>query len=841
MKKFLLLLLVMVTIFGLGCSCKEPQHVHEFVDGVCSCGEKNPEKTEEVYMSVKQGSLTYTISKEDMYINLKNTIGLATAVNWADKEILTTIGKYGLYEKLFGDTEGFEDLDKTPYWELVTEEEIQEAMNTEKYPLGKDNYTDEEKLVAEQEYLEKFYPYGYRTQEDIDNYYRLEIAKEKLAKDFQELYYSATDINEGNYQSHYKTYYHEKYQMILIPFATKNSYTKTLKELNIEIQTNETTGKSIWVKADTKEALTKEEIVKAYIQIYNEGHVYKKDATSFMELVEGVDYNLVDGKYEFVLSKESQLYFSKDATRNLNSDLRSHIITYMTPYSSESTVEDPTWYSALGKEAGNYYFTMLLLSYEEKDKYEDVKPIMKEELLAKELNDSYIESVFAELRTRFNFVVYDKTIYYNYVNTYGTSSIPDISVENGDILFAFMEKVLLKKDYFDMMDKTFGPYVSSELVNYYNTLYDKEINNVYDLTKEGKESDRILNADAWNYVLEIVSMEKADFENGVYTPYGYPVSYGWENFMKDVYNVRTEKELAFHYLRENLLYDYLTNRYSLANYSENSLYWKKFESAMKTLADNYFNAQGFTFVIGYADETGVNVDPSKWTKEQTDLVKEFYGLVVEYLYANSESYEGAVELLRFSYKEAPLLVGENKTGELFEGLIDLSKYKTAGVILAYEDLGTFTFEDLNVGLTKAAKELWDINPSSETPQVYGRTSDGYKYIESANGYHVYFNIKNNDMNRHEDRNIPTLEEIKLYLANNETEELTETQKSMVKNYYETLYVDLIGIYNSARISYLGQANYELTFRTTNYTAEEYQKTLAITLRETTDLVNYLID
>ena len=832
MKKFLLLLLVMVTVFGIGCSCKDPNPDPD---------PDKPQTPEEVYMSVKQGSLTYTISKEDMFINLKNTIGLSTAIDWADKLIVTTVGKYALYEELFGSAEGFEDLDKTPYWDLVTDEEIEKAIEEEKYPLGKENYADDEKIIAEKDYLDKLYPLGYRTEEDIKNYYRLVISREKLAKDFQELYYSATDINQGEYQKYYTTYYHEKYNMILLPFATQNSYTKTLKELNIEIKVGENEGQGKWVKADTKEPLTTEEIISAYIQIYNEGHMYRKDATSFLELVEGVDYNLVNGKYEFDLSKENQLYFSKEATRGLDANLRSYITTYLKPYNSESTAEDASWYSAVGKEAGNYYFTMLLLSYEEKDKYEDVKSEIKEALLKKELNDSYIESIFSELRTRFNLVIYDKTIYYNYANTYGVSSIPEIAVENGDILFAFMDTVLLKNDYFNMMDKTFGPYVSSELVNYYNTLYDKEINKVYDLTKEGKESDRITNADAWNYVLEIVSMEKSDFENGVYTPYGYPVSYGWENFMKDVYSVRTEKELAFHYLRENLLFDYLTARYSLAYYSENSLYWKKFESAMQTLANNYFNATGFHFLIGYADENGANVDPKEWTKEQTELVKEFYGLIVEYLFANSESYEGAVELLQFSYKEAPLLVGENKSGELFEGLIDLSKYKTAGVVLVYENLGTFTFEDLNEGLTKAAKELWDINPASETPQVYGRTGNGYKYIESTNGYHVYFNIKNNDMKRHEGRNIPTLEEIKMYLENNETEELTEDQKSMIKNYYDTLYIDLIGIYNSARIAYLGQANYELTFRTNNYTSEEYQKTLAITLKETTDQVNYLID
>ena len=213
MKKFLLLLLVMVTVFGIGCSCKEPKPDPK---------PEKPEEPEEVYMSVKQGSLTYTISKEDMFINLKNTIGLATAIDWADKLIVTTVGKYALYEELFGSADGFEDLDKTSYWDLVTDEEIQKAIDEEKYPLGKENYSDDEKIIAEKNYLDKLYPVGYRTEEDINNHYRMEIAREKLAKDFQELYYSATDINQGEYQKYYTTYYHEKYHMILLPFTNIN-------------------------------------------------------------------------------------------------------------------------------------------------------------------------------------------------------------------------------------------------------------------------------------------------------------------------------------------------------------------------------------------------------------------------------------------------------------------------------------------------------------------------------------------------------------------------------------------------------------------------------------------
>ena len=830
MKKLLLLMLVMLSIFGIGCSCDDEPPIILPSD----------ETVEEVYMTVKQGNLSYNISKEEMYLNLKNTIGLSTVIDWADKQIVTTKGKLGLYKVLFGSTEGFEDLDNTPYWDLVTDEEILAAQNEDKYPLGKENYSAEELAEAEKNYEEKFYPYGYRSEESIKDFYRFQIAKEKLAQDYQELYRSSIDFGQGDYQTYYKNNYFNSYNMIVLPFESVSTYTKTLKELNIKVEVNQDAGYSKWVKNDTGEDLTVEEIISAYIAIYNNSGLFKDSVSKTSEINEGDEYTIVDGKYQFNLKNEGLLYYPNSKVKQLEENLLTYIDSVMKPYSSSSTADEPVWYYANGTEIDDVYYTVLLLSTEAKKTYEESKDEIKEVLMEKELTEDYTDSIFTTLRSYYNLVVYDKSLQNQYINLYLSGSIPEIDMDNGDIVLAFDELTLTKNQLFDIMDKSFGPYIASELVNYYNTLYNKDINKVYDLTVDGEEEDRIIDKKYWSFVLETVAMEKADFESGLYTQYGYPSGYGWENFLKEVYSVKNERELAYHYLRENILYDYLTGLYSLANYEENSLYWKKFQSMMQTLANEYFNATGFHFVLTIYDENNTYTSPSKWTKEQTELVKEFYGLIVEYLNKNSSNYQAAVELLEFSFADAAYLVGENKTGELFDGTIDLSKYKTAGIRLEYEDLGTFTFIDLNQGLTKAAKELWDLNPSSDTPQVYGKSADGYKYITSETGYHIYFNIRNNDMNRYEDRNIPTLAEIKLWIADSETEELTQTQKNMITNFYETIYVDLIGIYNSARLFYVDQANYELTFETTNYTSDEYQKVLGITLRETEDLVNYLM-
>lgn len=830
MKKILLLLLVVLTI-GIGFGCKDnPSKEDEPIFPY--------EKTDQVYMTVKYKDVTYNISKEDMYVNLRSYVGLAMLVEWADEKILTTIGKRQLLETLTN-SKGFDDVDETPYFDLVEDSEAKARLESDKYPNGKDGYTSDELKALEQSFTNKFYNYGYRDEESIEKYYKLEIAKEMLVKDYQEIYYDGgNDFGAGDYQSYWKNNYYNQYDMILIPFESEISCKNTFKELNIKI--DDTDSKNIkFVKEDTNASLTVNEIIEAYIKLYNNSNLFKEDATKSYKLTEGKDYNIVDGKYQFNLSEDSLLHYSSSLVKNLHSDLRS-VLDGMSAYSASSTNEKADWYKAKTTEIGGAYYTILLLNKKDKVPYEDAKSEIKQALLKSQLNSEYIETVMSILRTRLDLVVYDLILQTAYVNKYLTGSIPEVNVDNGDILIAFMGETLTKDKFFDVMDRRFGPYIAGELINYYNVLYDKEINTVYDFTKVGPESGRILNKYEWNSVLEEVAREKEYFQSGKYGMYGYTTAFGWENFLQAVYDIRTEKELRFHYLRERMLGDYLVKTYSLEYYDENSLYWNKFQAYMQKLADNHFNATGFEFALTYLDKYGNYADPSTWTSEQTALVEEFYGLIVEYLNNNISAYKDFAELLELKYRETPFLVGENKTGEKFHGM-DLAKYKTAGIILIYEDLGTFTEEDLNEGLTRAARTLWEKDPSSDTPEVFGKTDTGYDYVKSNTGYHVYFKIRNNDISRVEGRTIPTLSEIKAYIKDEETEDLTETQKNMIVNYYVGIYKELINVYNTAKTLYTLQGNSEVTFKTTNFTYEEYQKTLTITILETNAEIKYIIE
>ncbi len=840
MKKLLLVMLTLLTLCGIGCKKKEEiEPVFPY------------EQTDHIYMTVKNGNISYNISKEDMYINLKNTAGLSKLIEWADENIVTTIGKKGLLSIILNDEEGLDDVDATPYYDLVTNEEIDELIENTYYPNGKENYTEEDIEEIEQDHKDNFYQYGYRSDEEIRKYFRIQVAKKKIAEDYQELVRKDIDFSRGEYETYYKNNYRDTYDMFVIPFASLVAYSKTLKELNVKTEVIEGEGYSRWVKNDTGERLTVNEIIEVYIQLFNKLGIYKDDVSTNTTLKEGEDYNIVDGKYVFNVDEDSPLHYDQHKVISLNSSLVTYINS-MKAYNPEtSTAEESNWYYALGnsyENDTNFYTVMLLNRYPKKPLYtegstmdEEIHQEIKEKLMARELNDAYINDLMSTLRTRLRLVIYDKSLQLSYINEFLQGSVPDTDVENEGVVATFNEKILFDEDFFNMLDASYGPYVAGELVNYYNALYDKNINYAYDLSLvDAPESQRILDKKLWQAAWNTVNEERSNFENGLYLMYGYTSKFSFEDFLEDAYSVRSEKELAYHYIREEMLYNYLFKTYSLEQYGEASFYWEKFRTVMQSLADRYFNATGLQYVITFRDENGSNTPSSAWTDEQKAMAQEFYGLLVEYLNRHANNYEDYVELLNNTWNDTQYLVGENKTGDIFDGTIDLAKYKTAGLVLLYENLGTFAYGSLNEGLSKAAKELWDKDPKSETPQVYGKTSDGYKYIESDNGYHVYFNIRNNDMNRYEGRNIPTLSEIKEYIKDPESEKLTSTQVSMIKNYYEDIFITLIDVYNSARTFYLEQANYEFTFATTNYTSEIYQKTLAITLAETEEQVTYII-
>ncbi len=297
-----------------------------------------------------------------MFVSLRSYVGLAMLVEWADENILTNISKKSLLEALTN-SEGFDDVSDVAYIDLVKDSEVLEKLESDKYPNGKDNYTEDELKSLEQRFANKFYNYGYRDEESIKKYYKLEVAKEKLVRDYQEIYYDGgNDFGKGDYQTYWKSNYFNEYDMILIPFESESACNNTFKELNIKIDDSDKNNVKL-VKYDTNEVLTPNEIVEAYIKLYNNSNLFKEDVSKPYQLTEGKEYSIVDGKYQFKQDEEGLLHYSSKLVKSLHSDLRD-VLEGLTPYSATSTSENPNWYIAKTNEIGGAYYSVLFLAKE---------------------------------------------------------------------------------------------------------------------------------------------------------------------------------------------------------------------------------------------------------------------------------------------------------------------------------------------------------------------------------------------------------------------------------------------------------------------------------------------
>ena len=830
-RKVLLIMLVIITVFIYGCSCKDdPTPTPPFpID-----------KDDVVYMTVKQGDLSYDIYKSDMYINMKNKYGTGVIVDWADELILKSVGKRELYNSLFGKSDKFDEYDNTPYWDKVNDDAARNLMELEKFPNGRSGLTTEEIKARETEFSDNFAVYGYFTEEDIIYYYHKKLAMNLIAKDYQELYRSNIDFEPSQYQNSYLGNYYNEFYMILIPFTSSTSYTETLKNMGISVQAG-TTEKAKWVWDDTKVALTVNEVVEAYLEIYEKSFLFKKSVSEADKLVNGVDYTVEDGKYVFNTTDEGKLYYSKDMVKYLDSDLYKLLSNEFSAYSKDSTNENNTWYWAQGYEFDGKCYTALLLKKIDKMPYEEAKPLIREKLLASEIDDEFAGNAMLTLRQVFGLMIYDVFLQTGYANTYGSGSIPELEVDNGDVVVTFKDTLLKKDDLFNLLDKRFGADTAIELVNYYNALYDKEINNVYDLTKENA-SDRILNKERWEYAWETAEMEKKDFESGTYLKYGYAPSYGWENFLEAIYNVRSTQELAYHYLRENCLYDYLVKKYNINNYGEESLLWSKTVAKMNERLETEHYANGMVVELYILDENGNRGKVSDYSDAQKALIKELYEKIVDLLNRNPENYlDDANDLVEY-YNLSGYKVRTDYSTQ-FLG-IDFSKYKSAGIQIGIDNLGTFSYDDMTEEIGAVAKKIWEENVPSEEVIIYGKDGDKYNYIEAERAYFVYININNIEPTNVEGRYLPTFEECAKYLEgyyarlDKKDYEISEEVYNLVGVYYFPIYTEQIGIYATALMFYNAQANYEINLKLASYSMDTYRRVLNINIKDCDSKLQY---
>jgi hypothetical protein len=767
---------------------------------------------DEVYLRISENGRTYEITNKKMYNQLKQASGLSILLDKIDRDILSGV---------FGDEN---------YWSMVTEDEIDEALEEAIFPNGKEGLTEEEIEKAETTYYENMYTsYGLREDTDVRDYHRLILAKKKYAEkrlekaiqDADEAAQRDDDLEpyftEDDYETYYKANYEKKYGFwtIIVPFATRDEAINALKQLGYEIQTKDPDNSNDfdkWVKTvdGEKVALTPVEVVTAFIDMYNTVNSHKVEGypDNRLTLVSGKQYSIgeTDGKVKIIFnttkSEEdeslNELYYSYDEISAFQAELQRYLSTTMKAYNpdTETVEKNQNWFTVSPRAYNNntLYCFVLKISEEAAPKLDDVRDEIYEALFKEELTDKYIAKEMILLRARKGLVILDPELEKSYIDLAKSydETIKKTKEKSETVVAKIGTTEYTADQLFQLMDKYYGITFAISEINHQRLLNNLDFNKIFDhYLTDTKTSKRILDPEKWKGVKERAIREKQMFISGAYAQYGYGPQYGWKKFINDLYGVENDEELLYYFLYNQVMVDYSNSLGDVTELDEDSELWQKIEAQMQEMANDYFKVTGIHLLIKVEDENGNTVDPEEWTDLQKEYAKELYQQVWDY-YANQtgtsqEKFEQIAEAfknsLRFVAKLEQNVAAQPQVDELsylFQN-IEVAKFKTAGLSVKYENLGEFTNGKMVKPFEEAVRSIWAANPSSQTHIPYGATPDEegeWTYLVTEFGYHCYVNTSTIDIAKWDEENgyvIPTLQMVKTYLKDSSSKYLLDDE------------------------------------------------------------------
>ncbi|MDD4387622.1 MAG: hypothetical protein PHV87_00140 [Bacilli bacterium] len=815
MKKTLLSIMLFISLFIItGCQGKRA------VPAI-----SNPEA---VYMNATEGDSTYTINNQRMYERLKKQVGINILLDIADEYLMKHMKKENL-----------------SYWDSVTEDMIEKELMSDIFPNGTESLTNEEIEKERSEYLrDLFVNYGLVEEQDVKDYYRLIIAKEMYTKEKIKEQYDEEDFTDKEYETYFNNNYQKGYYAIIVAYDSIKQYQDALKQLGIKITTS-----GEWIKISDATTLTNREIVKAFIDLYNMNNSYRLDTypNQTLTLNQGIEYKLEKDEIVFDLEKIDMLFYSYKDITAYQIELRDLMDKQMSVYP-----EGEFWYTkqALSYKSGSRHIFTLKIG-EKITEFDDVKAEIRDKLLESKLTNVYVSSVFAKLRAEKGFRIFDEDLETKYKSQVA-SWVDYKPVKKGHIklVAAIDDNDISADEFFARMNYNYGISVAVAELEYLRYLYNNNFNKIYNIKEK-----TVLDKSKWSVINQDLEDEKKAFNDNMYSEYGFPKSYGWEKFLKDFYSVNNEDELRYYYLYQDIKKDYATSIGDLSEVDEESQLWQFYLEQMNNQVDKYFNVTGIQLLITVQDQSGVVIDPEKWTDLQKQYAQEFYRAIITYLEEESGSYPTKMNEIVDAFQKVPrFLPGLNQTTEaqpIIEGLnykfkgIELSKYKTAGLIVRFQDLGTFKNGQQSEAFDEVVRTIWQSNPNSETPYLYGHDDEDeneYQYLITSRSYHVYVNMKSIDIPKwkdgEENKVLPTLDHIKTYLNNENDKSLTKEIKTAITTYYQPIRTELSGSNNVAVKTYSTIREYQYKLHHDDYTLENYNNYLDIQIGKAEKSLKY---
>lgn len=706
------------------------------------------------------------ISNQEMYENLKRQMGIGNLVTLLDKYLLTE----------FADNN---------YYAAVTQEEIDAAIEEEIFPNGRSD--DEEKdQEAIENWEDQMFLYGYINDEKINERYRIIVAQKKYAKDQILADYEASLadededdlITEKAIKDYYEANYIKSFWTIVVDFESTLVAEAALAQIGIVVdKVADEDGKEVdtWVWGQTGEALTEEQVKQAFIDLFNNRNAYRAigypnaDPKDNLVVREGVHYEIVDGKIIFNTTAEEEaannyqnnknlFYFSYDELDDIDKNL-GDFVDDLAAYNAENrklydtfTVKPQEWTSS------SKSFYVLKIAFEDPAELEDVEEeiidVLLEELYT---NNSEVSKIFAKLRTEANLVIYDETLEAAYITNHDRDH-KLTKAESDKIIASVDGKEFTADELFTSLKEQYGVLSSLDLYNYQFLLY-SDYNKIYKYKGRGVDGE-VLDADKWRDINEQIKLTKQNFSANAFAQQGFPSSYGWNNFLRDFYirnygfRVENEEDLKMFFL-----YQEVTDEFKKQISETTDELWEEvYLPHMNKQNDEFFSVDGVHLLITIKGEDGSPINPEEWDQYHIDAAEELYDYVQNELRQEIAREKRAyleTKIIR-EYNNTPRFIADyvqdasaqpfptwdnEKWNELIprEGSYLLSKYKSAGIEIEFQNLNTINPGQMVEPFENAVREIWEEAERNgtfgENVVVYDK-SYNQEYLASEFGYHI---------------------------------------------------------------------------------------------------------
>ena len=419
----------------------------------------------------------------------------------------------------------------------------------------------------------------------------------------------------------------------------------------------------------------------------------------------------------------------------------------------------------------------------------------------------------------------------------------------------------------------------------------------------------------YNGLDDTITSLKLYFTNGNFADYGFDASYGWKNFLRDYFatyygiTINSNEDLKLYYVYEDTV-EHISEELAKTN---EEAWTNVYLPYMQQAYDKFFSVDAVHFLISVKDSDGKMADPAAedtaWTKEQKAAAEELYNLVYQILKKTKASSQATVlNSIVDAFDAAPkfvanvaqntaaqqeyineLLEAKNDaaSGELvtpveytaeFKGItLEVSKYKTLGLEVKYEDLGTVTADQMVENFENALKLMWNTQnvkdagmqsgTALESNEFYADYEGAEEYLTTEFGYHVLiankFTGKPVSKVEGTDKSfivtLPSLEDVLVYEEDGEeVDNLPDYSISQITTYYANIAKDfaqsyyyqltvmknLVEVLNGNTLTFANAAAKERTLKLAEYYIETYYEGLtyiSVGYKAATNLMDIFVE